>query len=332
MTFLSQTLSAAAAVSRRFGRRKARLEEARIHAPLLTPGDITALIERAQALRRMRAHGREVFLRHPGDARSAFFGRGLDYEEARAYQPGDDIRDMDWRTTARTGKPYLKVFREEHHPALHILLDRSASMRFGTVRRLKVTQAAALAIVAAVLESEAHACVGGSLIDVEPVTLPCLPREVGVLALADAACRPCPPGGADGVTTRRAWQTALKHAAAALPRGARVLLLSDFHWLEPDTVPLLAHLAGLHDVAAVSVFDPAERELPHLGRVSMFDLSQGRASWVDTRDRAVRGRFAAAAARRGAAVHGLLARAGIDHFALSTLADPIGLFFGDASA
>ena len=119
--------------------------------PLLTPEEIVALIEQADALRHTRAHGREVFLRHPGDARSAHFGQGLDFEEVRAYQAGDDIRNMDWRTTARTGEPYLKVFREEHHPALHIVVDRGAGMRFGTTRQLKAAQAARVAILAAVL-------------------------------------------------------------------------------------------------------------------------------------------------------------------------------------
>ena len=66
-------------------------------APLLTPEEIVALIEQADALRHTRAHGREVFLRHPGDARSAHFGQGLDFEEVRAYQAGDDIRNMDRR-------------------------------------------------------------------------------------------------------------------------------------------------------------------------------------------------------------------------------------------
>ena len=79
--------------------------------PLLTPEEIVLLIEQADALRQARMHGREVFLRHPGDARSAHLGRGLDFEEVRAYQAGDDIRAMDWRTTARTGKPYLKIYR-----------------------------------------------------------------------------------------------------------------------------------------------------------------------------------------------------------------------------
>ena len=93
-------------------------------APLLTPEEIVQLIEQADALRQARPHGREVFLRHPGDARSAHLGRGLDFEEVRAYQAGDDIRAMDWRTTARTGKPYLKIYREEHHPALHLVPHR----------------------------------------------------------------------------------------------------------------------------------------------------------------------------------------------------------------
>ena len=158
----------------------------RTHAPLLSAQEIVQLVEQAEAVRHTRAHDSEVFLRHPGDARSAHLGRGLDFEEVRAYQAGDDIRAMDWRTTARTGEPYLKVYREEHHPALHIVLDRTAGMRFGTQTQLKVTQAARCAILAAVLESSAHACIGGTLVDNPLHVLPCLAKQAGILQLANA--------------------------------------------------------------------------------------------------------------------------------------------------
>lgn len=301
-------------------------------SPLLTPEEIVALIEQADALRHTRAHGREVFLRHPGDARSAHFGQGLDFEEVRAYQAGDDIRNMDWRTTARTGEPYLKVFREEHHPALHIAVDRGAGMRFGTTRQLKAAQAARVAILAAVLESSAFACVGGTLIDDTALTLPCLTKQAGILQLAQAAAAPCPPRTPDAVDEHQTWTDALRRIAATLPNGSRLLLCSDFRWLAADDAPLLAHLALRHDVACVHITDPVEHALPALGRASFYDLATQRLRWVDTGKREVRERFAQAAGARHKEIENRLRQIDIAYFALSTGSDPMQLFLAGMDA
>jgi len=295
-------------------------------SPLLSAEEIVRLIEQADALRHTRAHGREVFLRHPGDARSAHFGQGLDFEEVRAYQAGDDIRNMDWRTTARTGEPYLKIFREEHHPALHIVVDRGASMRFGTTRQLKAAQAARVAILAAVLESSAFACVGGTMLDEAAVTLPCLTKQAGILQLSQAAAAPCPPRTPDDVNEHQAWTDALRRIAATLPNGSRLLLCSDFHWLDADDAPLLAHLALRHDVACVHITDPVEHALPSLGRASFYDLATHRLRWVDTGKREVRERFAQAASARHTEIENRLRQLDIAYFALSTGSDPMQLF------
>lgn len=297
-------------------------------APLLTSEEIVQLIEQADALRQSRAHGREVFLRHPGDARSAHLGRGLDFEEVRAYQAGDDIRAMDWRTTARTGKPYLKIYREEHHPALHIVVDRGASMRFGTQRQLKVTQAARVAIVAAVLESSAHACVGASLIDSEFQVLPCLNKQAGILQIAQACALPCPPLSQSPQETQAQWLQSLRRMATTLPNGSRVLLLSDFQWLFPEARLLLAHLATHHDLAAIQISDPVEQQLPAMGRMPFYDLAQSQVRWVDTGNRGVRERFAHAATQQQTAIANTLIQLDINCFSISTRDDTMDLFMG----
>ena len=296
-------------------------------APLLSTEEIVLLIEQADALRNSRAHDHEVLLRHPGDARSAHLGRGLDFEEVRAYQAGDDIRAMDWRTTARTGEPYMKVYREEHHPALHVIVDRGASMRFGTQHQLKVTQAARVAILAAVLESSAHACVGGTIMDSPPIALPCFAKQAGILQLAKASAAPCPPLP-HPVETNTHWLDVLRHIAVSLLSGSRLLLLSDFHWLRPEDAPLLAHLALHHDVAAIHISDPVEHELPALGRMQFYDLAQQGSRWIDTNNRRVREHFSTAAAQQQKSIAGLLAQLDIDYFPLSTNAAAMDLFLG----
>lgn len=297
-------------------------------APLLSPDEIVALIEQADALRQSRAHGREVFLRHPGDARSAHLGHGLDFEEVRAYQASDDIRAMDWRTTARTGKPYLKIYREEHHPALHIVVDRSASMRFGTQRQLKVTQAARAAIVAAVLESSAHACVGASMIDSELQVLPCLNKQTGILQLAQRCALPCPPLLQNSQHIQAQWLESLRRMATSLPNGSRVLLVSDFQWLFQEARLLLAHLATYHDLAVIQISDPAEQQLPALGRMPFYDLAQSQVRWIDTGNRSVRDHYAQAASQQHADLMNTLTQLDIDCYSLSTRDDTMDLFLG----
>lgn len=282
-------------------------------------------IEQAQALRHARAHGREIFLRHPGDARSAHLGRGLDFEEVRAYQAGDDIRDMDWRTTARAGKPYLKVYREEHHPAMHLMVDRGASMRWATRTQLKVTQAARVAILAAVLESSSQACVGATLVQPDLSLLACLPQPRGILQLAQAAVAPCPPLRTQA-DAKPLWHGNLNRVAATLPAGSRLLLISDLHWLDETALALMGHLAERHDVAAIHISDPAEHQLPLLGRLDFFDLQRGQARVVDTHDRTQRAAFHAAASARQKGVQDLCARAGIAYFALATTDDAMQWF------
>jgi uncharacterized protein (DUF58 family) len=119
---------------------------------------------------------REVHDHHAGDWASRWLGRGLDFEESRLYSAGDDIRDMDWRTTARTGRAHLKIYREERQPLVHLVVDRGATMRFGTRRRLKVAQAARVAAVLAFATADRNGVIGATC--GMPRMKPC-PRAMG---------------------------------------------------------------------------------------------------------------------------------------------------------
>ena len=202
-------------------------------------------------------------------------------------------------------------------------------MRFGTTRQLKAAQAARVAILAAVLESSAFACVGGTVLDNTAVTLPCLTKQAGILQLAQAAATPCPPCVATDAHQPHAHQTwidALRRIAATLPNGSRLLLCSDFHWLTADDAPLFAHLALRHDVACVHITDPIEHALPALGRASFYDIATQRLRWVDTGKREVRERFAQAASARHKEIENRVRHIDIAYFALSTGSDPLQLF------
>ncbi len=253
-----------------------------VETPLLTPDDIAHLALQAALLADSPSQ-REIHDHHAGDWPSAWLGRGLDYEESRPYAAGDDIRDMDWRTTARSGRPFLKIYREERQPMLHLVVDRGASLRFGTRRRLKAAQAARAAILLAFAAARDHTAVAATLWDRDDLDLPPLHGRAGALALAEAAAAPCPPLAARDRAEPPRGLDRLAWLDANLPRGARLVLASDFTWLEAAHEALLARLAERLDVLALVVSDPVERVLPDLGLACFQDLSRQRMSWLDTR-------------------------------------------------
>lgn len=253
-------------------------------SPLLNADEIAQLAVQAALL--VDPYGqREVHDHHVGDWPSAWLGRGLDYEESRPYAAGDDIRDMDWRTTARSGRPFLKIYREERQPMLHLVVDRGASLRFGTRRRLKAAQAARAAILLAFAAARDNTAVGATLWDRHDLELPPLHGRTGALALAEAIAAPCPPLAQTLPSEPLRDLDRLAWLDANLPRGARLVLVSDFAWLDGAVAheALLARLAERLDVLAVRISDPAERALPNLGLACFHDFSRQGVSWLDTR-------------------------------------------------
>ncbi|MBI5330456.1 MAG: DUF58 domain-containing protein [Betaproteobacteria bacterium] len=283
---------------------------------LLTPAEITALAAQARLLARLPQR-REVHDHHAGDWPSARLGRGLDFEESRPYAPGDDIRDMDWRTTARLSHLYVKTYREERQPVLHLVVDRGPAMRFGTRRRLKATQAARLAALVAFAAAERNAAVSASFWEAQDHDLPPAHGRHAALAIARAAAAPCPPlpprgrGGGATPANPPAQEHRLARLAADLPRGARVLLLTDLSWLEDRHAPALARLGERCDVQVLQIVDAAERALPDIGLAQVLDLARARPRWLDTRASAAA--HAQAFQARQEYLTGLLARAGIAH-------------------
>jgi len=291
--------------------------EAAPQAPLLSPQEMAELAMQASLLTQSDVC-REIHDHHAGDWPSAWLGRGLDFEEARPYAPGDDIRDMDWRTTARLGHPFIKTYREERQPMLHLLVDRGPGMRFGTRRRLKVAQAARIATLLTYAAAPSTA-VGATLW--EPHTSRYLPPRhdrAGLLELVRATAAPCPPLTTSTVSSaEESLEDAdrLARLAADLPRGTRLMLLSDFAWLDqapdPRLAGILARLGTTLQVQAIRIQDPVEHALPDVGLARFQDLANSQPRWLDTHAAAVRKEYAQAADQRRARVGALLARADI---------------------
>ena len=292
-----------------------------LEQPLLAADEITALAAQAALLAQAGAR-REVHDHHAGDWPSAWLGRGLDFEEARPYAPGDDVRDMDWRTTARLGHPFIKTYREERQPLLHLVLDRGPSMRFGTRRRLKVTQAARLALLAGFAANARNVAVGLTLWDEPDRTLSARHGRSGWLEAVQAIVAPCAPQAAERGEAQHE-ETRLQALRAELPRGSRLLLLSDFAWLAPLHERVLASLGEHCDVLAVCIHDVAERELPDLGLACFADPAGGPARWLDTGRAAVRAAHALAFAARQAGIEASLTRCGLRLLRIGSEADDL---------
>jgi uncharacterized protein (DUF58 family) len=306
---------------------QAAAHEAQLHAPLLSDADLDDVIRHVQAMNLAQLQSRDVHYRQAGNFRSVYLGRGLDFEEVRLYQHGDELRDMDWRTTARTGKPYLKVYREEHQPALHIVIDRGASMRFGTKKQLKVTLAARIAAIFAFAAMPSNTCIGGTLWQPGGFILPCLNGEEGATRLVRAAIAPCPPLQQDGRHEERTFAEMLRELDALLPRGTRLVLISDFAQLHEQDLPLLLRLAAHHELLALQVMDSAEENLPDVGMMRFLDVASGKLRWLDSGSQRVRSAFQQQAAALHTQQQLLFKRIGVQLHRCSTDGDVYRYFF-----
>ncbi len=295
--------------------------DAVMHAPLIAAADMAGLAAQANLLATEPL--REVHDHHAGDWASRWLGRGLDFEESRLYSAGDDIRDMDWRTTARTGRPHLKIYREERQPTVHLVIDRGATMRFGTRRRLKVAQAARVAAVLSFATAGHNGVIGATLWDRHDQDLPPRHGRPAALALIEQAAAPCPPLTDPASTESLHHADRLATLEASLPRGAQLVLISDFSWLTDAHESQLARLAARFEVRAIQIIDAAERMLPDLGLVRFHDMASGQGVWLDTAQAALRDACQSAWAQRLDAQAARFARAGVRHLWVGSEADDL---------
>ncbi|MDX1251480.1 MAG: DUF58 domain-containing protein [Gammaproteobacteria bacterium] len=272
--------------------------------PLLSTTELEQLQWRVLERRRLSRHA--VAAPFAGQQTSVFRGHGMELEEVRAYQPGDDVRRMDWRATARTGRPVVKVFREERSRGLFLLVDRGPAMRFGTRGELKAARAARVAAILAFSALAGRDSVAGIVAGGGEEFFPPARNLEGTLALLRAACAPLPEEYKPLPIERL-----IEQSRRAAERGASICLISDFARLHEHHVPPLIRLATRHNVLAVRIVDPGEEELPNAGKLRIISPATGRICVIDTSDATLRARYAKAMAERSAALENLFRRAGI---------------------
>lgn len=202
-----------------------------------------------------------------GDFRSIFRGQGIEFEEVRTYQVGDDIRTIDWNVSARFAHPYVKLYREERELAVFIILDVSASMKAGGQIR-RYDQALLGASLIAFSAEKAGQRFGGLFFN-RQVSRVLMPRKgrSAVMAWVLEALRQEPDDS--DVSRGSALGEAMEAASRLLKKRSLVIIVSDFlalGWEQP-----LAHLSHHHDVAAIRITDPVEKKMPRSGLVTFQD-------------------------------------------------------------
>jgi len=203
-----------------------------------------------------------------GDFRSIFRGQGIEFEEVRTYQVGDDIRSIDWNVSARFGHPYVKLYREEREMTVFIILDSSASMRTGGPIR-RYDQALFAASLIAFSAEKAGQRFGGLFFNRE-VSRVLMPKKgrAAVMAWVLEALAQDPADAADS-SRGSELAKALEGASRILKKRSLVVIVSDF--LALGWEELLANLSHHHDVAAIRITDPIEEAMPRLGLVTFQD-------------------------------------------------------------
>jgi uncharacterized protein (DUF58 family) len=246
-----------------------------------------------------------------GEYRSVFRGRGIEFESMREYQPGDDIRDIDWNVTARSGRPYVKQYVEERERTVMLLLDLSPSLTSDSPRGPKHNQAAEACALLAFAAARSNDKVG--LLTFTDRVEHYLPPRKGTRhaqRLVAQILTAFPKGHGTDLTL------ALDHLQRVQRRNAIVFLVSDFQ--APDFRLALTAAARRHEVVAVSLNDPLDAQLPSLGVLDVLDPENGTRRLVDSRSSGVRLAYAKSWAESRARLKETFAAAGIEHLALAT--------------
>lgn len=225
-----------------------------------------------------------------GAHRSRFRGRGMDYSESRTYQAGDDIRSMDWRVTARAGKPHVKVYEEERERPVVLLLDFNPTMFFGSKQALKSVVAARAATLLGWAAARNGDRVGALLFNGEHSELPPRRGQRGVLSLIRELVKYSDPlRGLDAEPHSGDFNEALKRLRRTTRPGSLIFIISDFYDIDHDTANHLQRLRQHNDVVAIQVIDPLETEAPPPGRYAITDGQQ--TGYLDTSSPAVRSQY-----------------------------------------
>lgn len=260
-----------------------------------------------------RGLSRNIFA---GEYHSQFKGRGMTFSEVREYQPGDDVRTIDWNVTARLNKPYIKVFEEERELTVMLLVDVSGSRNFGTQQQFKRDMMAEVAATLAFSTIENNDKVGVIFFTdkIEKYIPPKKGRQHVLHIIRELIDFEPSSAGTD-------LAKALEYFANASKRRCTAFLISDFCCAaQPAERPLMI-ASNKHDISAIQIYDYRDTCLPSIGLLKIKDAETGQRQWVDTADASVRAAYAERWERQQAAWSALFTKTGTKVVSVSTAQD-----------
>ncbi len=271
--------------------------------------DTTDLLRRVRRIEiKTRGLSQQIF---SGEYHSAFKGKGMLFSEVREYQYGDDIRDIDWKVTARFNHPYVKVFEEERELTVMLMVDVSGSRNFGSTDQLKknlITELAAVLSFSAIANND----------------------KIGAILFSDRIEKFIPPSKGRQHTLRIIRELidfepqsngtnisqALQYLVNAIKKRSTAFLISDF--MDTHYEDALKISNRKHDLIALRVFDEREVTLPDVGLLQMRDAESGKLVWVDSSSAKVRSQYRQWWEQHSAVIQEMLTRHGIDFTELAT--------------
>ena len=230
---------------------------------------LSGLIALSSAVSGMSLHARGIRARHNGQYLSRIKGRGMEFDESRPYQPGDDVRNIDWRVTARTGNTHSKLFREERERPVLISVDARSSMFFATRGRFKSVIAAEFASMLAWMANGDGDRVGGEIFSSRRHT-EFRPRrgKQNVLRMLQAMAKLTDSAQASP-NEQASLEMALKRIQRIAHPGSLVCMISDFRGLDAAASSRLIQIARHNEIILIQVYDWLETQLPDKGRYSL---------------------------------------------------------------
>jgi len=267
----------------------------------------------------IKTHGlsRNIFA---GEYHSQFKGRGMAFSEVREYQPGDDVRAIDWNVTARMNRPYVKIYEEERELTVMLLVDVSGSRNFGTISQFKRDTMAEVAATLAFSTIENN-------------------DKVGVIFFSDQVEKFIPPKKGkshvlhiirellsfEPAHTGTDINAALQYLTNAQKRRCTAFLISDF--MDPtftatpekkgEVAPVVI-ASRKHDLSAIQIYDRRDAELPNVGLIKLKDAETGKRMWIDTAFRSTRDAYAKAWRNQQDALEAIYTKTGIHNISLRT--------------
>ena len=268
------------------------------------------LLQRVRKIEiKARKLSRNIFA---GEYHSQFKGRGMAFSEVREYQPGDDVRSIDWNVTARLNKPYIKVFEEERELTVMLLVDVSGSRNFGTLSQMKRDMMAEVAATLAFSTIANNDKVGVIFFsDKIEKFIPAKKGKTHVLHIIRELL------SFEPTSTGTDIAQALQYFANAQKRHCTAFLISDFIGAGAMYKPLLI-ASNRHEVNAIQIYDRREAELPNIGLVKFYDAETGNDLWIDTAIAAVRNDYAQAWRENQNEIQQLFTRTGVNHVSIRT--------------